>query len=407
VRQSILPELRDRLVAWESRAFGDPLDAYRDGVVGRYLEGMRKLLEEETSRERAVLLVALALGPRRHGLPGAGDLGPLVRLAEESAVDVLDAGIAWGAGWGRPLWPEHEWHARWTAAVLALASLVRGSINRTVAWLGDTVTDLEDALRCGGERERYERLEGFTDAIALELATGRCQCGHGGAVGRSPGAVCERPEHRLQSWRPERCRLQAFIATAVRGSADLPVRSGAFGVSMLGALMETEHLLRVGVAEFNVCPDCNGPAIETAVRGRTWIRLSDLDHGLYDVAHCPTCGEPGHDLTYRAARKNWMLVPADWGGTYHVVHRHRCLDCGNLFANGRDRCPLCGWRVRSRDRLTTVWVRLAARDRLRRGGGDPPGPAPSPACGSGTRRRAAPRAAPCAGSGCRPGRAAP
>jgi hypothetical protein len=356
----VLLDLRNRLVAWESRAFGDPLDAYRDGVMARYLDGLRRLLQGEASRERAVLMAVLALGPRHRGLPGAGDLGPLVGLAVETPVDVLDVAIAWGAGWGRSVWPEHEWHARWTAAVLALASLVGSSINRTVAWLADNVTDLREVLYLGGERELRERLDGFSDAIALELATGRCRCGHGDSASRSAPGTCARPQHRLESWGPERCRLHAFVATAVRGSAQVPVRAGRFAVSMLAGLMEAEHLLRVGVAEFSVCHACNGDMIGLAANDRARIRLSSVERGLYDIPRCPSCERAAHpDLTYRAARKNWMLVPADWGGQYHAVERHRCAACGNLFTYGRVCCPICDWRARRGGRLTTVWVRLA------------------------------------------------
>jgi hypothetical protein len=140
--EGVLADLRDRLAAWEAGAFGDALDAHRDGVTGWYLDGLRGLLREELSRERAVLLAALTLS-RRH-----------------------------------------------------------------------------------------------------------------------------RPQHRLESWRPQRCRLHAFVARAVRGSARQPLQAGAFTASLLG--------------------------------------------------------------------------PAELGD---AVHRHRCIACGNLFPNGRDRCPICGWQA--------------------------------------------------------------
>jgi hypothetical protein len=355
-----MESLRESLVAWEGQAFGDALDAYRERVMGPYLEGLRELVRGESSRERAALLAALALGPREHHLPDAGDLGPLVRLAVETPVDVVDVAVAWGAGWGRVVWPDHQWHSRWVGSVLALAYLVRGSVNKTVAWLAANVTDFPEVLRRGGERERRERLDSLSDAIALELATGRCRCGHGDLRSHALVGSCARQEHRLASWRPDLCRLHAFVAGAVRGSARLPVRAGAFGPSMLAGLLEAEQLLRVGVAEFSVCHECNEHAIGLAVQERTRVQFGSLERGLYDVGRCPDCGLSAHpEQTYRAARKNWLVVPAEWGGTYHAVHRHRCTVCGNLISNGRDRCPICGWRVTGRPRPTTVWVRIS------------------------------------------------
>jgi hypothetical protein len=356
----VLDDLRDHLVGWEERSGGDAVDAHRQRVMARYLEGLRELLRDEPSRERAALLAALALGPRGHGLPRAADIGPLVRLAVETPADVVDLAIAWGAGWGRSVRPDGRWQARWTGSVLALACLVRGSINRTVGWLAANVADFRQVLRHGGEQEHRDRLDGLADTVALELATGRCRCGHGNLRAHSPIGSCARPEHRLESWLPDRCRLHAFVAVAVRGSARLPVRAGAFEPSMLAGVLESEQLLRVGVAEFSVCHECNGRAIALAVQDRARIQLTGLERGLYDIAHCPSCGVPAHPRrTYRAARKNWLLVPAEWGGTYHPVHRHRCMVCGNLVASGRCRCPICGWSVPVSPRPTTVWRRLA------------------------------------------------
>ncbi|HSR25945.1 MAG TPA: hypothetical protein VLW53_20500, partial [Candidatus Eisenbacteria bacterium] len=67
----------------------------------------------------------------------------------------------------------------------------------------------------------------------------------------------------------------------------------------------------------------------------------------------------------RLTRKNWLVVPAEWGGQYHPVHRHRCPGCGNLFGTERDRCPICGAQVRNRDRHTCLWVRHPGLRRVR------------------------------------------
>jgi hypothetical protein len=353
----VLLELRGRLASCEA-ARCDPLTAYRARALGDYLADLRELLGAEPDRTRAVLLAALALGPRDGGPPGAGDIGPLVQLAADTTADVLDLAIAWGCGWRRTVWPDHGWHSRWVAAVLALSHLAAGSVRRTVRWLEMTVPAFGRIMHAGGERELRERLDGYAELIAVELATGGCRCGHGGAVHRSPAGACGRVEHRLDRWRPEDCRLRAFVATAVRGSAGRSVAAGAFSVSMLASLLRDDHLLRVDPAEFRVCHGCNGELIRLAGQRRRRIDLSSLGHGLYDAGRCPGCERPADpERTYRVSRKNWLIVPAEWGGQHHPVHRYRCVSCGNLFGLERPRCPICGAPVRHRDRRTCVWVR--------------------------------------------------
>src|SRR5207249_4576118 len=177
-------------------------------------------------------------------------------------------------------------------------------------------------------------------------------CGHGSHGVDAPTGRCARSEHRLTSWRPDMCRLAAFVATAVRGSAQLPPQTGAFATSMLANLLREEHLLRVGVAEFVVCHACNEELLGLAVRRQQPIQLSSVEHGLYDVNRCPTPGcnarlDP--NLAYRIGRKHWLLVPAEWGGQYYPAHRRRCGGCGNLFMPWHDRCPICRWQVRRWD----------------------------------------------------------
>jgi hypothetical protein len=360
-----LSDLRARLIAWESTALGDPLAAHHQGRLGRYLAQLRSLAEGEgPDLGRAVTMVALALGPRGDALPGAGDLGPLVQAALELGADVVDLGIAWGCGWQRVAVPEHRWHARWVAAVLSLSSMVAGSINQTVRWLAGSVADFLDVQQRAGAPELRERLQGFSDEIAMELAMGACRCGHVSRTGPAAIGVCSRPDHRLASWRPDVCRLQAFVATAVRGSARRPPPAGAFAFGMLARLLQEERLLRVDVAEFRVCHECNEGLIRLAAQRRRPIELSSVEHGLYDISRCPTpgCGARPHpSRAYHVGRKNWLLVPAEWGGQYHPTRRYRCGDCGNLFKPWLDRCPICGSQVRQRGRLTTVWVRLARR----------------------------------------------
>jgi hypothetical protein len=342
--------LRARLEAWERRAVGDPQTAHHRGLMARYLAGLRTLVETERhDPARAAMLAALALGPRDHGLPGGGDLGPLVQMAAERCGDVVELAIAWGCGWNRVVAPEHEWHGRWVGAVLALSSLAEGSINQSMRWLCRNVQGFTATLRRFGDAEVRERIRSDADEIAVELATGACRCG--------------RPEHQLATWSPGVCRLPAFVATAVRGSAEASLRAGAFATSMLAPLVAEDHLVRVELVEFKVCHVCFRDQIRAAVRERRPIELSAVAQGLSDGGRCPICGTAyDHARTYRAGRKNWLIVPADSGGQYQAVRRYRCRDCGNLFATGRDRCPICDCEVRHPDRFANLWARLGNRD---------------------------------------------
>lgn len=360
-----LLDLRRRLLEWEETA-ADPVSAYHGRALPAYLNGLQQLLARQVDRSGAGLLAALALGPRSGGLPGAGDIGGLVELAARSRADVLDLAVAWGCGWRRPIWPDHVWHSRWVVAVLALSAMIEGSINQAVRWLEANVPDFREALRADGAPGVDQRLESYAHTIAVELATAGCRCGHGRPALRSPVAGCEQPDHQLAWWRPERCRLRAFVATAVRGSARPALAAGAFSTSMLSGLLRDDHLLRIDTAEFRVCHRCNGGLIRSAAERGRRIELSSLAGGLYDVGRCPSCeSPPDPERTYRVARKNWLVVPAEWGGQYHPVHRHRCPGCGNLFGTERDRCPICGAQVRNRDRHTCVWVRHPALRRVR------------------------------------------
>jgi hypothetical protein len=359
-----LLELRSELERWEAVACGDPLEAHHRGVLGEYLVGLRALAGMQADRCRGVLLAALALGPRGGALPGTGDLGPLLEAAVETSADAVDLAIAWGCGWRRTVTADHEWHGRWVAALLALSWLVAGSINRTMRWLEDTVSGVREALSALGAEERAERFRSHAQHIAMELALGRCGCGHGGG---EPGGPCGRPDHQLASWWPEVCHLRAFVATAVRGTPVMPPRAGALAVSMLAEPLSVDHIVRVDVAEFHVCHVCNADAVHVA-RGVGGLDLSGVTRGLHDLGRCPFCGAPPDPVqTYQAMRKNWLVVPADWGGHHDPVRRHRCARCGNLFAASRDRCPLCRNRVPPRHRLTSVWVRRVGMD-VRRSG---------------------------------------
>jgi hypothetical protein len=291
----------------------------------------------------AALLVALALGPRTAHLDGPEDVGSLVDVAMRADVEALDLGIAWGCGWGRTVSPDDAWRGRWDAAMLALCGLAERSVDRTLRWLSGTVAGFAAVLRAAGETEYRHRLVSYSHQIAMELSLGLPEN--------------RRPQHALVSWRPDDCRLAAFVATAVRGAARLPVRGGAFGASMLATLLHEDHLLRVDAAEFSVCHACNAELIAGA-QYRHGIELSSLRHGLHDYARCPDCGtSPDPARTYRVARRNWLLVPADWGGPYVAADRWRCAACSTLFPAGRESCPLCLRPVSNGRRLMSIWVR--------------------------------------------------
>jgi len=167
-----LSSLRAGLERWEAVMYGDALTAHHRGAMGRYLAGLRSLAGKYEDRSLAVLVAALALGPRHGALPGAGDLRLLLDAAAEPGTDAVDLAVAWGCGWRRLVTPDHEWHGRWVAALLSLSSLVGSSINRTVRWLEDQVSGVRETLSGPGARERAERFDSHANHIAMELSLG-------------------------------------------------------------------------------------------------------------------------------------------------------------------------------------------------------------------------------------------
>jgi hypothetical protein len=102
---------------------------------------------------------------------------------------------------------------------------------------------------------------------------------------------------------------------------------------------------------------CNADLIVQAPL-RRGIDLSSVRRGLHDISRCPDCGTPpDRARTCHAARKNWLIVPTEWGGRYEAVRRRRCPGCGNLFPAGHERCPLCLCPAPAGRRLTSVWLR--------------------------------------------------
>ncbi len=353
-----LDDLRRTLHVWEEGTFGDSLVAARDGATSPYLAGLRALLDRETDRSRAAALAFMALGPGQRRRPDGHQLAALRALAAETHADVLDLVVAWGSGWRRRVLWDNEAEARWPAAVMALRNSVEAAINAGLRWLESSVPHLREVLHAGGSDEYRDRVMGYGDSIAVMLAAGGCRCGHGNRTVRRPLDACGRREHHIETWQPERCRLQPFVATAVRGSAEKSIRPGAFGTSMLYAHLREDHLVRVVAAEFRVCHGCHPERIRAAVLHGQPIRIADLERGLYDQSRCPTCGRsPAPDSTYHTARKNWLIVPVEWGGQHEAAERFHCLGCGNLFATHLDHCPLCQREVHDRRRRTSIWVR--------------------------------------------------
>lgn len=337
-----LHALQARLTAWEALAYGDALAAHHRGELTRYLTGLRELTSAEPDRRSAALLALLALD---HGIRGGRVVDTVVALLDVAATtdhDAVELAIAWGCGWGRAT-PGDGTRGTSVAALLALSGLARSSIERTLRWLADTVPGLGPVLHAGGVDEYRRRVVSYAHHVAVEL---------------SLALPAGRPaRHALGTWRPDACRLPAFVATAVRGTARLPVRAGAFASSLLSVLLREDHLLLVGPAEFGVCSRCHPEAVERSQQqGR--IDLGSVRHGLHDLARCPRCGAPADPAhTYRVARKHWLIVPADWGGSYEAADRRRCSGCGNLFPAARARCPLCRRPAPDGRRVTSIWVR--------------------------------------------------
>jgi hypothetical protein len=250
------------------------------------------------------------------------------------------------------------------------------------------------STRLGGYGGRWQdepepslRLD--ADLIAFELADGRCQCGQHRRGCPNPDAHnCCRPEHDLASWDPTVCRLEAFVAQAVRGSAVAGIRSGALTSGMLYPLLHEAFGLRVDSAEFKLCRRCYPEVMDEIQREDRETQDPDASPitgsekqgsrapqttGLlkFEGPMCPAldrddaanqCRTPAlRQHTYYFARKNWALIPLDFGGSYEMVPRWKCWRCENLLISKKDPCPICHEgepELRPQARPTNVWVRV-------------------------------------------------
>jgi hypothetical protein len=339
---------RQVLAAWEARTFrqsAPSLDAY----VGALLDAFPALVaaDGESTSQAACALALVALGPAAAGAPPAALAHALWQQGDaldEAAEPIrwLHLVIAWGCGWQRSPDPfDGDWSGRWPAALVAFTRLVERSIQRA-----------REQVRLLLERDSFV-LNGYTAAaqrsdahlIALQMVHGHCP----------------EPYHlaRWQAGGP--LSLQGFVAQAVRGSATDALRGGAFRSSLLYPLLRESLGLMIGAVEFHIChaESCHAADIRQAREAGQHLTGQDVQQwqgrGVYRGTVCPTCGTPyDRQQSYALARRHWLVLPDQWGGSYTALERWRCTRCGNLYPLRWRVCPLC--QHRGGHRRNQLWV---------------------------------------------------
>lgn len=356
---SLWSALRAALHTWTTLAFPqatpDP-DAWfaalrKQGLVSisEHLDTAR--VAHLPQRDVLLALALVALGPQEAaaGDPPTAMWHTLCAYAsndvpEDDADRWLEIVVAWGCGWRRDVAPTSTgWDGEWQRAVLALCTLVAGSVHATMRQLVQrlaygshsssevqhllTSSEHEDMLRhvlstgtIPGPLTRSGELGLYAAEIALELLRNDPQS--------TPAA------HRLATWNPARHRLRAFVAEAVRGQAQRDLKASAFTCGMLYPLLAADCGLRVDTVVFNVChaEACNAALVQQAVQHGVPPRLEQMTRGLYEQGCCPHCQTPADDCqTYRIARRHWFLLPLEYGGAYVLRQFWHCPGCGNLF----------------------------------------------------------------------------
>ncbi len=339
---------RQVLAAWEARTFrqsAPSLDAY----VGALLDAFPALVaaDGEPTAQAVCALALVALGPAAAGDPPAEMARALWQQGDalDAAADPirwLHLVIAWGCGWQRhPEPPEAGWSGRWPVALVAFTRLVERSIQRA-----------REQVRLLLERDSFV-LNGYTAAaqrsdahlIGLQMVHGHCP----------------EPYHlaRWQAGGP--LSLQGFVAQAVRGSATDALRGGAFRSSLLYPLLHESLGLMIGAVEFHIChaEACHAADIRQAREAGQHLTGQDVQQwqgrGVYRGAVCPTCGTPyDRQQSYALARRHWLVLPDQWGGSYTALERWRCTRCGNLYPLRWGACPLC--QHRGGHRRNQLWV---------------------------------------------------
>jgi hypothetical protein len=341
-----------------------------------YAQGARQAPGQQ---ELAIALALAALGPQDSGAPPDA-----VWLALQQLVDaalprfdpecILEIVIAWGCGWQRRIQsPADQWEGRWSRAVLALRSIVEGSVRQAIEQIAQFMADSEGISQQfrallmrrpdGSHTPAYGQRRSYANLIALELMHDRCSCSYHRRGCRelpdgqhSCGRDCCVAGHRLSTWQPADRMLRVFVAEAVRGSAARSLQTGAFATSALYPRLREDSGLRVALVEFKICHVGNAPFIAIARQQGKQPALKGLAHPPFEGNRCPTCHTAAdRQHTYFYARKNWLAIPYEEGGTYSMIERWRCTLCGNLYPLEETQCPLC--RSGSQpQRPTTVWM---------------------------------------------------
>lgn len=244
------------------------------------------------------------------------------------------------------------WQGEWEYAVFALYDMVAGSVNTTIRHLLRLLANnfedhpINTLLRKQGDVANLTRLLRLGDTSDLTTADGELAMYAAiitiellhkpNTAIASPASPHPEPyaAHWLARWQPTARSLRVFIAEAVRSSASKDLKTSAFRSGMLYPLLQDDFGIRVDFAEFKVCHSetCNGGLIAKSVSNGIPVKLSDVDHGIYEGHRCPVCHTPADpQRTYMLARRNWLIVPYDYGGRYELQARWHCRHCGTLF----------------------------------------------------------------------------
>lgn len=318
-------------------------------------------LESTLSRsELALLLVISFLYPEEETVPREQLAQQLFSLAPDGKETVdnacLDLAIAFGCGWRPEGAIVSEIKAgRWHRAIVALRIMVEGSLHQTFKLITPLLPQQYSIF--SGSMKEWGRF--YSNIITLELANNRCRCGKHKQSCKSKGDAyacgqsCCREEHQISSWSPAVCSLQAFIAHSIRGNAGSQLKTGALITSMLYPLLNEDSGFTIDSVEFKVCGCCSNPTVLEALAQHK----EPQSHGsvMYEGNSCPECDTPAsRHTTYHKARKNWILIPYEFGGAYEMHDRWRCPRCRNLFPVTLATCPLCS--AATPQRKTTIWV---------------------------------------------------
>jgi len=349
-----------------------PEDGPLEIQIGRFLanfnEHLDQLLAQQPTEstlsrpELALLLAIIFLAPPDESVNWKLLVEQLLAFSpngnETSDDACLDLVIAYGCGWRRKVVPEsQDWNGRWPRAILALRVMLEGSLHQTFKLITPLLPPhyalFSGSLKTGG------RL--YSNLITLELLHNRCRCGKHKQgckqVGDTYacGQTCCRDEHQLVSWDPAVCSLQAFVAHSIRGNASNQLKTGALITSMLYPLLNEDNGFTIDSVEFKVCGHCSEPAVLQAIGQHKEPKSQGST--LYEGNSCPECDTPANrQTTYHKARKNWILIPYEFGGAYEMLDRWRCPRCRNLFPVTLETCPLC--TSATPQRKTTIWVYL-------------------------------------------------